>query len=362
MISPRITFLVHGGPDSPEAVRARGLSQQYPLDRIRILLRTGPRSATARRWRSDLRDFPPDLVYVISTALPGSLLALEARWIHSIPYILDTGDAVYEMARRSGVGAGLRLPALWLTERVAQRYASAVVVRGTLHEAYLRRQRIARVAVIRDGYMPGRAPALKELETLRRRLGLDGAFVVGVMGSLVYSPRLGICYGWDLIRALAQIRDRRVRGLIIGDGSGRAWLEAEARAYGVDDRVAFTGRVRYVDVPVYLRLMDVALSTQTNNTPGQVRTTGKLPEYMAAGRFILASRVGEAALVLPDTMLVDYRGEVDPAYPGRLAERITTLVGDPEMLRAASELEPLAERLFSYPVLSAQLNELIARL
>ena len=38
-------------------------------------------------------------------------------------------------------------------------------------------------------------------------------------------------------------------------------------------RLVFTGRVPYGELPAYLRLMDVALSTQTNNLPGQVRTT-----------------------------------------------------------------------------------------
>jgi hypothetical protein len=51
--------------------------------------------------------------------------------------------------------------------------------------------------------------------------------------------------------------------------------------------------------------MDICLSTQTNDVVGWVRTTGKLPLYLAAGRYVLASRVGEAARVLPEEMLVD---------------------------------------------------------
>jgi glycosyltransferase involved in cell wall biosynthesis len=363
MTMPRITFLVHGGADSIEAVRARGLTRDYTSDRLRILLREGSRADTARRWRADLRDHPPQLVYVVSTALPGSLLALERRLTRRIPYVLDTGDVIYEMARRSGVNAGWKLPALRLVEGLAQRGARAVVVRGTRHRDYLSGVRgLKRVAVLRDGYELGPPPSPVEVAALRDKLGLGGSFVVGVTGSLVYSPRLQICYGWDLVRALAQLRDVPVRGLVVGDGPGRPWLEREAAELGVADRVVFVGRVPHREVGLHLQLMDVAMSTQTDNLPGQVRTTAKLPEYMAASRFILASRVGEAELVLPEPMLVDYEGEVDSAYPGRIAERVRALVREPEALDARLTLPALAEELFSYDVLSAQFNELIESL
>ena len=61
---------------------------------------------------------------------------------------------------------------------------------------------------------------------------------------------------------------------------------------------------RYVNrLEENLGALDVVLSTQSNDVVGQVRTTGKLPLYMANGRFILATDVGEASLVLPDAWL-----------------------------------------------------------
>ena len=104
----------------------------------------------------------------------------------------------------------------------------------------------------------------------------------------------------------------------------------------------------------------MALSTQTNNLPGQVRTTGKLPEYMAAERFVLASRVGEAELLLPDRMLVEYHGEVDAEYPRRLAERLRALCADRSLLEARHALKAVAERHCSYAVLSQQFSRLVA--
>ena len=138
------------------------------------------------------------------------------------------------------------------------------------------------------------------------------------------------------------------------------WLRRRAADLGVADRVVFTGRIPYAEVPTYLRLMDVALSTQTNNLPGRVRTTGKVPEYMAAGCFVLASRVGEAELLLPGIMLVDYEGEVDPAYPGRLAGRIRQLEANRELLSVKSTLASTAARLCSYPVLAAEFRRVVS--
>jgi glycosyltransferase involved in cell wall biosynthesis len=157
------------------------------------------------------------------------------------------------------------------------------------------------------------------------------------------------------------LADLPVTAVVIGDGNGREWLDAEAKRLGVADRLVFTGRIPYAEVPTYLRLFDVALSTQTNNLPGQVRTTGKIPEYLAAERFVLASRVGEAELLLPPEMLVEYVGEVDEAYPGRLAARIRELVADPARLELRKAMPALAERHCSYPVLAKQWLELVER-
>jgi glycosyltransferase involved in cell wall biosynthesis len=183
-----------------------------------------------------------------------------------------------------------------------------------------------------------------------------------VLGSLVYSPRLQICYGWDLIGALTRLRDQPIHGLVIGDGNGLPWLRAQASEAGVLDRITFAGRIPYAEVQPALRLFDFALSTQTNNLAGQVRTTGKLPEYMAAGRFVLASRVGDAEVLLPEPMLVDFHGTVDRAYPERLAERMRRVQADPGLQRLAGTLPELARQHCSYPVLRRRFHEVVEKL
>jgi len=353
MNRPAVTCLVHGGADSIEAVRLRGLSQRVSPGAIRFLYRTPDRRATWSGWAQDLDAFPPDLVYVLNTALPGAPLAVWKRTFRRLPYVLDTGDVIFEMARRSGIGAGWRLPVLWAVEQLAWRCAHRIVVRGTRHKEYLEARGL-RAALVRDGYAIQQSVSTDSVQSLRTRLGLKGKWVVGLMGSLVWSPRLQICYGWDLIRALPSLRDLPISVLIIGDGNGRQWLESEATRLGVRDLVTFTGRIPYAEVPAHMRLLDVALSTQTNNLPGQVRTTGKVPEYMAAGCFILASKVGEAELLLPPEMVIPFNGEVDTDYPGRLAARIREVLTTPGMLALRGALPERAAAVCSYEVLSRE--------
>lgn len=359
MNPPRVSFLVNAGPQGIEAVRARGLAGGHPPDRVQFLCREGGRWASLRRWHRELEAFRPDVLYVLNTAIPGVPLAVHWSRRRGTPFVLDTGDAIVDMARSSGIGAGWRLPILRWLEGSGLRNAHTVVVRGTRHREHLHRLGLRRVELIRDGYAEQSSVQPGAVTALRSRLGLDGRFVAGVMGSLVFSPRLRICYGWDLVAALPHLADRPVTALVIGDGDGMGWLRAEAARLGVADRVTFAGRIPYAEVPTYLRLLDVALSTQTNNLAGQVRTTGKLPEYMAAERFILANRVGEAALVLPEAMLLDYDGAVDPTYPRRLADRIRHLCDHPAELAARHRLPDLARELCSYDVLARRFREVV---
>ena len=198
MNAPRIAFLVHGGPDSIEAVRARGLSQNHPADKVHFLWRETTRLATGKTWHRQIKALNPDLLYVINTALPGAPLACWWRRCHGLPFVLDTGDVIYEMARHAGTTAAWKLPLLYWVESRAQRLAHAVVVRGTRHQEYLRASGHPRVALIRDGYSPAKEIDPAQLQILRVRLGLENKFVVGVLGSLVFSPRLEICYGSQL--------------------------------------------------------------------------------------------------------------------------------------------------------------------
>jgi hypothetical protein len=71
--------------------------------------------------------------------------------------------------------------------------------------------------------------------------------------------------------------------------------------------------------------------------------------------------VGEAALLLPEIMLLDYEGEVDPGYPTRLAAHVRGLLEQPARLDARLALPAVARALCSYEVLSGHFAQVIRR-
>jgi glycosyltransferase involved in cell wall biosynthesis len=366
---PRVMMLVNGAPGSAMAVRAESLAERLPAAlRPALAYRRGRRLRAAGRLAMSLAARRPRAVYVVDLAFAGVAAALGYRLLTGATVVIDTGDDVAAIARALGRGRSGQ----WLSEqleRTALRHADAVVVRGSGHRPVVCAHGARRVLLLPDGvateqFAAARQPGEEaDPETpagaIRRRHGLDGHLVVGMLGSMIWNERNAACYGAEVVEAIALLRDRPVKALLIGDGDGAERLRQRVRELGIEDRVVFAGRQPYDRLPDYLAAIDVAVSTQSNDAVGRVRTTGKLPLYLAAGRFVLASRVGEAARVLPPEMLVDYHGAHDAAYPARLAARVASLLDDPSPLALAADGPRIARETFDYDVLAARLASLL---
>ena len=357
---PDIAFLVNGDPSSAMGVRARSFAERLTARfAVHIAYRSANRIGAVGHFLLELRRIRPEVCYVFDLAISGVLAGLAYRAISTCRMIVDTGDAIYELARVTG---GRNRPALWLTkglEHVGLYGSDRVVVRSHPHQELLAPTGI-RAEVIPDGVDIAQFRP-QEVPELRRELGLESYRTIGLLGSLMWNPISQACYGWELVELIHRLRDLPVRGVLIGDGSGLPHLRERCAAYGIEDRVLFLGRVAYEKLPRLINTMDICLSTQTNDTPGQVRTTGKLPLYLACGRFVIATQVGEAARVLPPEMLLPYYGSDDRTYPERLDERVRWLLERPELLRNNQSAE-LARRHFDYDALSVRLGETIAGL
>jgi glycosyltransferase involved in cell wall biosynthesis len=352
-----VAFVVNGDPSSPAAERARAFAHRLrgPLD-VRIFYRSCRKVLSLFRLAAELLRWRPQVCYVFDIAYSGVAAGVVCKGLTGNRLIVDTGDAVTDLARSLGRGR-LGVALTRGLEGLAYAAADGVVVRGTGHKEWLAERRVP-AEVIPDGVECDRVTP-GDAAGLRRRYGLDGVLTVGLVGSSVWLERLRWCYGWDLVEVVRLLRDCPVKGVLIGDGSGVAVLQRRCREYGIEDRVVFLGRLPYEQLPRHLGLIDVCLSTQTNDRVGQVRTTGKLPLYLAAGRYVLASRVGEAARVLDDEMLVDYEGTIDPNYPHKLAERLRPLLADRALLGRSAAHVSLAREKFDYDVLAPRVAGVI---
>ncbi len=352
---PIVAFVVNGGPESAMAERAAAfaarLTDHYEC---RTILRTGGKLGATGRMVRALAAARPDVCYVLDVAFGGVTAAGIYRHATGIPFVVDTGDAIVELGRALGRGPA-SIAATRALEAYALRAAAAVVVRGSFHRDLLDRRGI-HAEFIPDGVDVDRfAPPLGA--TSRPP---DAPLVIGVVGSITWVPAGNTCYGWDLIELIRLLRERLpARGVVIGEGSGVEVLKRRCIEYGIDGLVDFTGRVPYAELPARLHGLDICLSTQTNDMVGNVRTTGKLPLYLAAGRFVLASKVGEAARVLPPEMLVDFDGAADAAYPAKLAARVIELAPRREHWHSAEVSVALARSHFDYGVLAGRVGKVL---
>jgi len=356
-----VAFIVNGGYDSAMGHRARDLAVRLDQYDIRIAYRSPRKIVSILSFCFFLARLRPKLTYVFDIAYSGIASAGMYRIVFCNRLIVETGDAIVELARSTGSRSRV---GLWLTrllEKTAFRIADRVVVRGTFHQEWLAQRRV-KADLIQDGVDTNRFTTESNNGDLRKQYGLDGTLTIGLVGSSIWSEKLQMCYGWELVETLRLLKNRQVKGIMIGGGSGIPHLKARCREYGLEDRVIFMDYLPYEQLPHYLNLIDVCLSTQTNDLVGQVRTTGKLPLYLAAGRYILASDVGEAARVLDPEMLVPYEGVKDEHYPRRLAERITNIMEHPETLkRVAAGQVALARERFDYSILSERVHQCLKK-
>lgn len=345
---PMIVMIANGSEGSAAGVRATRIAGALDDFDVEVLFREGGRLGDARRFAAAARH--SDVVYAVDLA--GAPLLGAAFRSRSTKLVIDTGDA--PSAFFSLVRAGRsKIAVARLLETYAYHSANAFVVRGTYHPQYLQEQGFTRdVHVVPDG-VDLEAFRRVEDDGLRERLGLARAFTVGIQGHFTWYPKLGGGLGWELLHAIALSPGVPVHAVLIGDGPGLPELRCLASELGISDRLHVIGRVQYESLAQCLAMCDVCLLPQTNDPSSWVRTTGKLPVYLAAGRYVLATRVGTAIDVLPDEMLLAYDGAWDPAYPARLAEAIARVANDPERGAKGWALRKVATR-FDYATIAAQ--------
>jgi glycosyltransferase involved in cell wall biosynthesis len=161
----------------------------------------------------------------------------------------------------------------------------------------------------------------------RQRLGIDSdETLVGFVGT--FGPWHGVLV---LARAIALLpEDARIRFLLVGAGSLRDEAEQIICEAGFQERVIFTGVVEHERVPSLLDACDVLASPHVPLEDGSefFGSPTKLFEYMAMGKPIVASRLGQIAEVLEDerTALL-----VEPGDAQALAQSILRLARSREL-------------------------------
>jgi glycosyltransferase involved in cell wall biosynthesis len=210
-------------------------------------------------------------------------------------------------------------------ERVAQQVFDAATVLIAVSEeiaAYLDGcpATMGRVHVVPNGVNPDRFPLDLEPSCPAHA----GTFTVGFVGTL--KPWHGLSV---LVEAFALLcRDApNSHLLVVGDGPERERLEADLLACKVHEAAYFTGAVAPGQVPGLLASMDVAVAPYPRQSPFYFSPL-KVYEYMASGRAVAVSRVGQLVDLIEDGV----NGLLcPPGDPVALATALHRLRREPEL-------------------------------
>lgn len=168
---------------------------------------------------------------------------------------------------------------------------------------------------------------------LAKRHGLDSGNVILYAGS--FFDNEGVPGLLDAVpRVLARHPDARF--LIVGGHPAEALdaLRKRAAALGIEKQVIFAGVAPSLDMPLYFRSARILVAPKADNVLNRAGVPTKLVEYLASGRPVVISAVGDIPLMVEDgteALLVP------PDDPAALAGALSALLDDPARARDIGE-------------------------
>ncbi len=283
-----------------------------------------------------------DMVHLQKCFYHAALPALCAAYLNNKPLHYDWDDWEIKIFNHSAKQPLLIRFYLGMLERVLPLLAESVSVSSRRLAEECRKY----------GVPEGRifpAPVGADLEMFNP--GVSGLRVrerYNITGEMaIYIGQLhGGQYAEQFIRAAKMVLNRRqgTRFVVVGDGYQRQELEKFSQRLGLEGQMLFTGPVPHEEMPQYVAAADVAVACFEANDITECKSPLKIAEYLAAGKAIAASDVGEVKRMLGGAGVLAVPGDA-----GSLAETIIRLFED-EPLRKRLQLKARqrAEEIFNW--------------
>lgn len=248
---------------------------------------------TTRRLLEIVRVKKPHLIHAHSPALN----ALPSLWVGrkmALPVVYEVRASWEDAAVDHGstTEGSLRYRSSRALESFVLRHANEVttICEGLRSDIVQRGIPNYRVTVIPNAVDTTAFPLKAQTDLqLRKDLGLDGAMVIGFVGSFYHYEGLD-----QLLLAAQQLSQRHphMRVLLVGGGPQEAALREQTQALGMQSKVKFTGRIAQADVHRYYGQIDVLAYPRLPMRLTEIVTPLKPLEAMAQGQVVVASDVG----------------------------------------------------------------------
>lgn len=357
------------GPEREEIggiVHHRTATSAGPAARVPYVGELAQMTRMARRIAALAREERAAIIHAHSPVLNG-LPALWAGRRLGLPVVYEARafweDAAVDHGTTREGSARYRVTRA--LETLMFKRADHVVVIAAGMRAELARRGVdpARVTIVPNGVDTERFSPMARDEELARSLGLNGAPVLGFIGSFYHYEGLRF-----LVEAVPELRKRLpgARVLLVGGGEEDATLRAAAGA--TDGAVVFTGQIPYEQIKRYYSLLDVFVCPRKRMRLTELVTPLKPLEAMAMGKAVLGSDVGGIAeLVRHDVTGMLFAAESreglvsaaaqlggSPELRARLGQRARTCMVEERSWRAVAANYPPIYRTVSGQAVTAK--------
>lgn len=135
----------------------------------------------------------------------------------------------------------------------------------------------------------------------------------------------GAQYLEQFIRSASMVlhKNNRVVFMIVGEGCMENVLKKLTMELGIENKVIFTGSVPPRDVPGYIGCADICVAPFSETAVTMAKSPLKIVEYMAMGKAVVASNVGEVRRMLGGVGVL-----TEPGSSVSLAEGILKLINE----------------------------------
>ena len=209
-------------------------------------------------------------------------------------------------------------------ERVTCRVANHVITTNeTYRKIIIERDRLApsQVSVVRQGPDLMRGYSVEPDADIRSRASI----IIGYLGSMAKEDGID-----HLLQALHHLDKHYGHQdwycILIGPTDDLEGLQKLAHELGVQDRVCFTGYLRFEQWISLLSATDICIEPAPSNPVNNISTTNKLMDYMALGKPVIGYGLTEQRVTAGEAAL--YAKSNDPID---MAKQIAVLMENPEL-------------------------------